>query len=176
MRQNSLFDNEIKSRLYGEEFKEASRQKIIAQVEMYNSDETALFWEALRVIKKEFIEEHLRLDFSHFIFPSFESTQLTGGGIPKKARESFNFWEEGESVAFHQELSFKKCYFTGDVNFQSTLFKKTTTFFGTQFRKESEFYHTTFLKDVRFDEAGFHGRTVFHKTSFKGKSSVHKYL
>jgi hypothetical protein len=171
MRQHSLFDNKIKSRLYGEEFKEASRQKIIAQVEMYNSDETALFWEALRAIKKEFIEEHLRLDFSHFIFPSFESTQLTGGGIPKKARESFNFWEEGESVSFNQELSFKKCYFTDDVNFQSTLFKKTTTFFGTQFRKESEFYHTTFLKDVRFDEAGFHGRTVFHKTSFKGKSS-----
>ena len=193
MKQGSLFNSEIKSRLYGEEFKEASRQKIIEQLQNYNNDQTTLFWKELRCIKKEFIKNNNRIDFSYFIFPHFENIQFIEESIPKRAREAFNFWEKDEEVKFEQPLSFHKSNFIGDVDFQSTLFKnsveftkadilgnitflqskflKTITFKGTQFRKESEFYHVHFVKNVLFDEAGFHGRTVFHKTTFKERSS-----
>ena len=187
------FNSEIKSRLYGKSFKDASRQKIISHIEAYNSDEISSFWRALRALKKEFNNNKKEFDFSYFIFPAFETTQLSGEGMPKKARKSFNFWEKDEKVLFEEKLIFRKCDFRGEVNFQATVFKKdvdfskavilgninffesqfknSISFMGTQFRKESEFYHTIFYQDVVFDEAGFHGRTVFHKTSFQGKSS-----
>jgi len=193
MKVDSLFNAEIKSLLYGEDFKDASHQKIITAVQEYSSDEISKFWEILRKIKTDLRSNNSFLNFSYFVFPAFENTQLTGIGFPKKARKAFNFWEKDEEVIFNDAVSFYKANFVGVVHFQScifkesmdfsktivrgninfsqTRFKKNTDFRGTQFKQESKFEHSYFEDTVSFEEVRFQGRTLFQETVFSKKSS-----
>ena len=187
------FNSEVKAKLYGVSFKEASQQEIIEEVTSWKGLQVTVFWENLRELKKELLEKNQKLDFSYFIFPYFESQKLSQESLPKKAEEAFNFWAVGEEVAFSSELSFHKARFMGETNFKSTLFKeevnfsnvifyqninfnqihflKATNFMKIQFREESLFYNIHFEKKVLFDESGFHARTVFHKCEFEQEGS-----
>ena len=187
------FDGEIKAILYGDIFREASQQQIKEEVESWKGIQVTEFWESLRQVKQMLLIKEDKLNFSYFVFPTFESQQSNTENLPQTAKKAFNFWEEGEEISFKHALSFEKAIFIGHVNFKSTLFKEKTTFENaffsqdinfsnaqlnqvatfkrTQFRGESEFYHTDFKKKVLFDEVGFHNRTVFHKCIFKEGAS-----
>jgi len=187
------FSAEVKVKLYGERFKEASQQEIMEEVESWKGLQTTMFWENLRELKKEFLSKNHKLDFSYFIFPNFENQQLSEESSPQKAEKAFNFWNEGEEVSFSKQLSFYKARFMGDTNFKSSLFKKevdfsnvifyqevnfnqthflkASNFMKIQFKEESLFYNTHFEKKVFFDESGFHARTVFHKCNFDQEGS-----
>jgi len=187
------FNAEIKSKLYGTLFKEATQQEIMEEITSWKGVQVTLFWKNLRELKKTFIKTHQKLDFSYFVFPNFENPKLTQESLPQKAEKAFNFWEEEEEITFTCELSFYNAKFAGDANFQSTLFEeevdfskvsflkeinfnqthflKATNFMKIQFKEESLFYNTHFEKKVFFDESGFHARTVFHKCEFSQEAS-----
>jgi hypothetical protein len=188
-----IFNAEVKAKLYGERFKEAAQQEIIEEVSSWKVLQVTCFWENLRELKRDALNNNEKLNFSHFIFPNFETQQLSQETLPQKAEESFNFWEREEEVSFEKELSFHKAQFIGHTNFKSTLFKeevdfsnvhflqevnfnqtqflKASNFMKVQFKEESLFYNSIFEKKVLFDESGFHARTVFHQCQFKKEAS-----
>ena len=178
------FNSEVKRKLYGENFIEASAQEIIEEVETWKALQVTVFWENLRELKKKFISKENKIDFSHFIFPTFETQSLNN---------SFNFWETGEEISFNCEASFYKAKFVGNTNFKEITFKesvnfsnanfyqsvnfkqskflKDTNFSKAVFQENALFYETNFTQQVLFDESVFYGRTVFHKASFLKEAS-----
>ncbi|CAA6822155.1 MAG: Unknown protein [uncultured Sulfurovum sp.] len=174
---NPSFNANIKNRLYGESFSQASKQQIIEEVETWKSLEVTIFWENLREVKKIIYQNKEMIDFSYFVFPNFELSQKT-----------CNFWEEHEDLSFNKKVNFSQCHFVGDVDFSNVSFKedvdfykadfnatvnflkstfeKEVNFFGTQFRDESNFYHTVFQEKTNFNEVTFHKKTVFHQVNF----------
>ncbi len=177
------FTPKIKAKLYGENFRGASEQEIIEEINEWKTLQVSLFWEKLREIKKELLTQNRELDFSHFIFPNFE----------EKSSKSFNFWEREEkqsfttdvlfhkahfigqtnfsSVQFHKESDFSNATFHQDSNFNHATFAKNTTFKKAKFVDEALFYNVEFQKNVCFNESGFHGRTVFHECKFHSVTS-----
>ena len=177
------FNAEVKTKLYGEGFKEASQQEIMEEVESWKGVQSTLFWENLRELKKELLNKHQRLDFSHFVFPQFET----------QTEEAFNFWKSGEEVHFSVPISFHKAKFMGSTNFKTVHFEEeadfsnvlfsqelnfnqahffnATNFMKCQFKEESLFYNTLFKKKVFFDESVFYARTVFHESTFESEGS-----
>ena len=180
------FSAEVKEKLYGSNFREASEQEIIEEVQSWKGLQVTVFWENLREIKQELLLEQNKLDFSYFIFPNFEPQNV-------KIKKPFNFWDEKEDLSFPFELSFYKAKFIGHINFKTTLFKeevnfshstfyedtnfnqtkflKKANFTKTQFKNEALFYNVYFQEKVLFDESGFHGRTVFHECNFTSEAS-----
>jgi len=172
----------IKAKLYGDDFHNISRQGIIEEVETWKNLQISVFWENLRVLKKDLSNNNSIIDFSYFVFPNFEQTQ-----------KNCNFWNEDEELTFTKEVSFANAYFVGEVNFSKTCFKhsadfskvnfkgvvnfnntifeKELTFNRTQFRDEANFYHTSFQEKVVFDNVTFHTKTVFHQATFLKKGS-----
>ena len=193
MQNGSNFTSDIKAKLYGEEFEDASQQKIIEEVESWKNLQITIFWENLRSIKKKLLEKKQALDFSHFIFPSFENINKKEINNLQVAQKAFNFWEKNETIEFTTATSFYKAYFTnelnlkgikfkelfdfsyvtinGDCSFSESTFYEKVNFRRTRFKEELNFFYTKFLKDVSFDEASFHNKTVFHKVYFKEESS-----
>jgi uncharacterized protein YjbI with pentapeptide repeats len=180
------FSTEIKAKLYGESFKNASDQEIIEEVQNWKGLQITVFWENLRELKREFIEKEKIINFNYFIFPNFET-------IPKVSNTPFNFWESNELISFSYELLFYKAKFTGNTNFSKIAFNEKTDFSNvtfyqeanfkkSHFRKEIDFkkvefkedalfYETLFEKQVFFDESVFYARTVFHKSNFQEEAS-----
>ena len=175
------FGTEVKKKLYGENFKEASDQEIIEEVQSWKGLQVTVFWENLRELKRESIKQSSQLDFSYFIFPNFEK-------IPPTMESAFNFWEAYETLSFVNEVSFHKCKFVGKTNFKNIFFKekvnfsnvifyqgvnfkeshflKNSNFTKIEFKEDALFYQTHFEKQILFDESVFYGRTVFHKATF----------
>ena len=172
-----IFNSEVKRKLYGENFKEASEQEIIEEVETWKALQVTIFWENLRELKKQLISKEKKIDFSYFIFPTFETSN-----------NSFNFWKIDEEISFSCEASFHRAKFVGNTNFKEITFKekvdfsnvhfyqnvnfkqsqflKDANFSKAVFKENALFYETHFTKQVLFDESVFYGRTVFHKASF----------
>jgi uncharacterized protein YjbI with pentapeptide repeats len=183
MTTNTLsFSSEIKSKLYGKDFYDASTYEIIEEVKKWGTLQLNVFWENLRTLKKELTLNEQELNFSNFVFPNFERTEKTS-----------NFWTEDENFTFNKEVNFSEAYFMGEVDFSNVTFKenvnfskakfkddvkfyystieKEISFEKVQFKEETNFYHSNFLDKTSFDEATFHAKTVFHQVNFEKKAS-----
>jgi len=177
------FTPKIKAKLYGENFRGASEQEIIEEINEWKTLQVSVFWENLREIKKELLSQNQELDFSYFIFPNFE----------ERSSKAFNFFESKEKQSFMTNISFHKAHFIGKTNFHSVHFNKECDFSNATFHQDTRFNHSTFAtnsnfkrakfvnealfynivfqKKICFDESGFHGRTVFHECKFHSFSS-----
>lgn len=183
MSTNTLsFSSEVKGKLYGKDFHDASTYEIIEEVKKWGTLQLSVFWENLRTLKSELTSNEPELNFSNFVFPTFERTE-----------ETSNFWTAEEKFTFEQEVNFSKAYFMGEVNFSNVIFKKNANFSKAkfkddvkfyhstfekelsfekvQFKEEVDFYYSTFLDKASFDEATFQAKTVFHQIRFEKKAS-----
>ena len=173
---------EVKRKLYGENFKEASEQEIIEEVQTWKAPQVTIFWENLRELKKNCIKQENLVNFNYFIFPNFEA-------IPQENDIPFNFWESADKISFSYETLFHKAKFLGYVNFshitfnektdfsnvifyeevtfKKSLFSKDVNFTKIEFREVSLFYETYFKQQAIFDESVFYARVVFHKAHFE---------
>ncbi len=176
------FKPEVKAKLYGDNFKDASTEEIIDEVQNWKGVQVTVFWENLRELKKASLEQTNTLDFSYFVFPNFEA-------IPQTINSAFSFWEAYETLSFNHEVSFHKAKFVGKTNFKNIYFKeeidfsnvvfyqgvnfkeshflKKSCFKKVEFKEDALFYETRFEQQVLFDESVFYARTVFHKTHFE---------
>ena len=177
------FTPKTKAKLYGESFRGASEQGIIEEVKSWKALQVSVFWENLREIKRELLAEKKELDFSYFIFPSFE----------ERSSKAFNFFESEEKQCFTTNIAFHKAHFIGQTNFNSVQFNQESDFSNATFHQDTNFNHANFAqksnfkrakfvdealfynvefqKRVCFDELGFHGRTVFHECKFHAEVS-----
>jgi len=183
MSTNTLsFSSEVKGKLYGKDFHDASTYEIIEEVKKWGTLQLSVFWENLRTLKSELTSNETELNFSNFVFPTFERTE-----------ETSNFWTAEEKFTFDKEVNFSKAYFMGEVNFSNVIFKKNANFSKAkfkddvkfyhstfekelsfekvQFKEEVDFYYSTFLEKASFDEATFQAKTVFHQIKFEKKAS-----
>ena len=72
MSTNTLsFSSEVKAKLYGKDFHDASTYEIIEEVKKWGTLQLSVFWENLRTLKSELTSNEIELNFSNFIFLIF---------------------------------------------------------------------------------------------------------
>ncbi|HIP51405.1 MAG TPA: hypothetical protein EYG94_04875, partial [Campylobacterales bacterium] len=161
MSTNTLsFSSEVKGKLYGKDFHDASTYEIIEEVKKWGTLQLSVFWENLRTLKSELTSNETELNFSNFVFPTFERTE-----------ETSNFWTAEEKFTFDKEVNFSKAYFMGEVNFSNVIFKKNANFSKAKFKDDVKFYHSTFEKELSFEKVQFKEEVDFYYSTFLEKAS-----